>query len=54
MLVVNEVGRDTTFGKDDNTVHVLRPGSGEVLGIGPASKAEVAAGVWDVVADLLR
>ncbi len=54
VLVVNEVGRDTTFGKDDNTVHVLRPGSGEVLGIGPASKAEVAAGVWDVVADLLR
>jgi len=53
VLVVNEVGPDTTFGKDDNTVHVLRRGSDAVLDIGPATKTEVAAGVWDVVAGLL-
>jgi phosphopantothenoylcysteine decarboxylase/phosphopantothenate--cysteine ligase len=53
VLVVNEVGRDTTFGKDDNTVHVLRRGSEEVVDVGPTSKTEVAGAVWDVVAELL-
>jgi phosphopantothenoylcysteine decarboxylase/phosphopantothenate--cysteine ligase len=53
VLVVNEVGRDTTFGKDDTTVHVLRRGSDEVVDLGPASKTTVAGGVWDVVTDLL-
>jgi phosphopantothenoylcysteine decarboxylase/phosphopantothenate--cysteine ligase len=53
VLVVNEVGRDTTFGKDDTTVHVLRRGSEEVVDIGPTTKAAVAAAVWDVVAELL-
>ena len=53
VLVVNEVGRDRTFGADENTVHVLRAGSEDVLDVGPASKAEVAAAVWDVVGELL-
>ncbi len=53
VLVVNEVGADVTFGKDDNTVHVLRRGSADVLDVGPASKTAVAEAVWDVVADLL-
>ncbi len=54
VLVVNEVGRHTTFGKDDTTVHVLRRGSGDVVDLGPASKTVVAGGVWDLVTDLLR
>ncbi len=53
LLVVNEVGVDTTFGKDDTTVHVLRRGSEDVVDIGPASKDDVAEAVWDLVADLL-
>ncbi|WP_173028945.1 bifunctional phosphopantothenoylcysteine decarboxylase/phosphopantothenate--cysteine ligase CoaBC [Arthrobacter sp. NEB 688] len=53
VLVVNEVGADVTFGKDDNTVHVLRRGSDAVLDVGPATKTLVAEAVWDVVADLL-
>ncbi len=53
VLVVNEVGTDVTFGKDENTVHVLRRGSEDVLDVGPASKDAVAAAVWDVVTDLL-
>ncbi len=53
VLVVNEVGADVTFGKDHNTVHVLRRGSADVLDVGPASKTVVAEAVWDVVADLL-
>ncbi len=53
LLVVNEVGRDTTFGKDDTTVHLLRRGSDAVVDVGPASKTEVAGAVWDAVAELL-
>ncbi|HYN28557.1 MAG TPA: bifunctional phosphopantothenoylcysteine decarboxylase/phosphopantothenate synthase [Dermatophilaceae bacterium] len=53
VLVVNEVGPDKTFGRDDNTVHVLRGGSTEVVDVGPTSKAAVAGAVWDVVASLL-
>ncbi|QIM23026.1 bifunctional phosphopantothenoylcysteine decarboxylase/phosphopantothenate--cysteine ligase CoaBC [Phycicoccus sp. HDW14] len=53
VLVVNEVGADLTFGKDENTVHVLRRGSEAVLDVGPATKDAVAAAVWDVVTDLL-
>ncbi len=53
LLVANEVGADTTFGKDDNTVHLLfRDGRPERT-YGPASKAEVAAGVWDGIQALL-
>ncbi|HMM96071.1 bifunctional phosphopantothenoylcysteine decarboxylase/phosphopantothenate--cysteine ligase CoaBC [Phycicoccus sp.] len=53
VLVVNEVGADVTFGKDENTVHVLRRGTDAVLDVGPASKDVVAGAVWDVVTDLL-
>ncbi|KRE62677.1 bifunctional phosphopantothenoylcysteine decarboxylase/phosphopantothenate--cysteine ligase CoaBC [Nostocoides sp. Soil756] len=53
VLVVNEVGGGLAFGTDDNTVHVLRRGSEDVVDVGPASKHDVAAAVWDVVAELL-
>ena len=49
LLVVNEVGTDKTFGRDDNTVHILRQGSSHVIDAGPASKHEIAAAVWDAV-----
>ena len=47
LLVVNEVGTDTTFGHDDSTVHLLRPGSDDATQVGPASKLVVAHAVWD-------
>ena len=53
LLVVNEVGADKTFGHDDNTVHILRQGSGHVVDAGPASKEDVAAAVWDAVQEIL-
>ena len=53
VLVVNEVGVDTTFGKDDTTVHVLRRGTDDVIDIGPASKDAVAGALWDLVIPLL-
>jgi phosphopantothenoylcysteine decarboxylase/phosphopantothenate--cysteine ligase len=53
LLVVNEVGADKTFGKDDNTVHILRRGSSHVVDVGPASKELVAAAVWDAVQEIL-
>ena len=53
LLVVNEVGADKTFGHDDNTVHILRQGSGHVADAGPASKEDVAAAVWDAVQEIL-
>ncbi len=53
LLVVNEVGADKTFGKDDNTVHILRRGSGRVTDAGPASKELVAAAVWDAVQEII-
>ena len=53
LLVVNEVGVDKTFGLDDNTVHILRRGSSEVVDAGPASKEVVAAAVWDAVQEIL-
>jgi len=53
LLVVNEVGADKTFGRDDNTVHILRQGSGHVVDAGPASKEDVAAAVWDAVQEIL-
>jgi len=54
LQVVNEVGTDLTFGKDDTTVHLLRRDSDEVLTVGPASKDAVADAVWDTVSTLLR
>jgi phosphopantothenoylcysteine decarboxylase / phosphopantothenate---cysteine ligase len=53
LLVVNEVGADKTFGADDNTVHILRRGSSDVVEVGPASKDDVAAAVWDAVQEIL-
>ncbi len=53
LIVVNEVGVDTTFGHDDSTVHLLRRGSDDATQVGPASKLEVAHAVWDAVTDLL-
>jgi phosphopantothenoylcysteine decarboxylase/phosphopantothenate--cysteine ligase len=53
LLVVNEVGVDKTFGRDDNTVHILRQGSSHVVDAGPASKEVVAAAVWDAVQEIL-
>jgi phosphopantothenoylcysteine decarboxylase/phosphopantothenate--cysteine ligase len=50
LLVANEVGPDKAFGQDDNTVHLLRPGTDEVVTVGPTSKAEVASALWDLVA----
>ncbi len=53
LLVVNEVGLDKAFGRDDNTVHILRRDTDEVSDVGPASKVEVAHAVWDAVLPLL-
>ena len=53
LLVVNEVGVDTTFGHDDSTVHLLRRGSDEATQVGPTTKLEVAHAVWDAVIPLL-
>jgi phosphopantothenoylcysteine decarboxylase/phosphopantothenate--cysteine ligase len=53
LLVVNEVGTDLTFGKDDTTVHVLRRGSDAVTTVGPTSKDAVADALWDTISPLL-
>jgi len=53
LQVVNEVGPDLTFGKDDTTVHLLRRGSDEVTTVGPASKDDVADALWDTISTLL-
>ncbi len=53
LLVVNEVGVDKTFGRDDNTVHILRLGSSHVVDAGPAPKEQIAAAVWDAVQQIL-
>ncbi len=54
LQVVNEVGGGLAFGQDDNTVHLLRRGSDEVVSVGPASKDVVAAAILDAVLPLLR
>ncbi|WP_299518309.1 bifunctional phosphopantothenoylcysteine decarboxylase/phosphopantothenate--cysteine ligase CoaBC [uncultured Serinicoccus sp.] len=53
LLVANEVGTDRTFGHDDTTVHLLKPGEDEVTTVGPATKAQVARVIWDHVAPVL-
>ena len=53
LLVVNEVGESKTFGEDQNTVHILRQGSSNVVDAGPASKQDIAAAVWDAVQAIL-
>jgi phosphopantothenoylcysteine decarboxylase/phosphopantothenate--cysteine ligase len=52
--IVNEVGVGVTFGLDDNTVHVLRRDTDEVVTVGPAAKDVVADALLDVVQSLLR
>ncbi|MDN5789681.1 MAG: bifunctional phosphopantothenoylcysteine decarboxylase/phosphopantothenate--cysteine ligase CoaBC [Micrococcales bacterium] len=53
LQVVNEVGAGRAFGRDDNTVHILRRGTEEVVSVGPASKDAIAAAVLDYVLPLL-
>ena len=53
LQVVNEVGRDLTFGKDDTTVHLLRRGRDEVTTVGPTTKDVVADALWDAVSSSL-
>ncbi|MGN6751564.1 MAG: bifunctional phosphopantothenoylcysteine decarboxylase/phosphopantothenate synthase [Intrasporangium sp.] len=53
LQVVNEVGRGLAFGRDDNTVHLLRRDTAEVVTVGPAGKDVVAAAVLDVIEELL-
>ncbi|CAN7412818.1 bifunctional phosphopantothenoylcysteine decarboxylase/phosphopantothenate--cysteine ligase CoaBC [Terrabacter sp. LjRoot27] len=53
LQVVNEVGTDLTFGKDDTTVHLLRRGNDEATTVGPASKDAVADALWDTISPLL-
>ena len=53
LQVVNEVGTDLTFGKDETTVHLLRRGSDAVTTVGPASKDTVADALWDTISPLL-
>ncbi|MBB2987825.1 bifunctional phosphopantothenoylcysteine decarboxylase/phosphopantothenate synthase [Terracoccus luteus] len=51
--VVNEVGIGKAFGQDENTVHLMRRGTDDVLSVGPASKDVVADAVLDAVVDAL-
>ncbi|WP_460629055.1 bifunctional phosphopantothenoylcysteine decarboxylase/phosphopantothenate--cysteine ligase CoaBC [Intrasporangium mesophilum] len=51
--VVNEVGVDKTFGRDDTTVHILLRGSDDVTTVGPTTKDVVADALWDAVVPLL-
>jgi phosphopantothenoylcysteine decarboxylase/phosphopantothenate--cysteine ligase len=51
--VVNEVGRDLTFGQDETTVHVLRRDRDASVTVGPASKDVVADALWDTVSAML-
>ena len=51
--VVNEVGDGVTFGLDDNTVHLMRRGTDDIVTVGPASKDAVADAILDAVQALL-
>ncbi len=53
LLVVNEVGVDKTFGRDDNTVTILSRDGASPVEIGPGPKSEIARGVVDAFAALL-
>ncbi|MDD9207789.1 phosphopantothenoylcysteine decarboxylase, partial [Georgenia sp. 10Sc9-8] len=52
LLAVNEVGLDRGFGDVPNAVTVL-DADGEVVGRAAGTKAEVAAALWDVIAERL-
>ena len=53
LLVANEVGATKTFGEDTNTVHLLFADGRPVVAVGPATKSDVAAAVWDGIQVLL-
>ena len=53
LQVVNEVGPDLTFGKDETTVHLLRRDSDEVATVGPTTKDAVADALWDAISPSL-
>ncbi len=53
LLVANEVGRHTTFGQDDTTVHLLTRGGPDVTA-GPGSKRDAARAVWAAVCEALQ
>ncbi|WP_409483167.1 bifunctional phosphopantothenoylcysteine decarboxylase/phosphopantothenate synthase [Arsenicicoccus dermatophilus] len=53
LLVVNQVGVGVTFGRDDNTVTVLRRDGGEPRTAGPADKVIVSHAVLDAVVEAL-
>ncbi|MCE0488374.1 bifunctional phosphopantothenoylcysteine decarboxylase/phosphopantothenate--cysteine ligase CoaBC [Ornithinimicrobium sediminis] len=54
LLVANEVGPGVTFGQDESTVHLLRPGTDEPRRVGPADKRVTATAVWDAVLEVLQ
>ncbi|WP_168581255.1 bifunctional phosphopantothenoylcysteine decarboxylase/phosphopantothenate synthase [Gephyromycinifex aptenodytis] len=49
LLVANEVGAGKTFGLDDTTIHILRPGQERPSSFGPTTKRAAAEAVWDAV-----
>ena len=49
LLVANDVSSGGTFGADLSTVHLLLPQETDVQTVGPVSKTETAAAVWDAV-----
>ena len=50
LLVVNEVGVDKTFGRDDNTVTILSTDGSDPVELGPGPKSSIAHGVVDAFA----
>ena len=53
LLVVNEVGVDKTFGRDENTVHILRRDGRPQVDAGPAGKEDIAQTILDVARTVL-
>lgn len=53
LLVANEVGTDLTFGRDESTVHLLRPDTEQIRTVGPVTKHASAAALWDTVGEML-
>ncbi len=49
LLVANDVSSGGTFAADVSTIHLLVPDHTDVRTIGPVSKTETAAAVWDAV-----
>ncbi|MGB5951440.1 MAG: bifunctional phosphopantothenoylcysteine decarboxylase/phosphopantothenate--cysteine ligase CoaBC [Ornithinimicrobium sp.] len=53
VLVANDVSQGGTFGADSSTIHIMRRGDDDVSSVGPTSKAQTAAAIWDVVVHAL-